>query len=166
MSEPRPLTPTDRPAAHALLESRWGSAEVARLGVLVDASEAQGFCTEGSAGLTGLVTYAVVAEDCEVLTLDSLAPGQGLGSALLESVIAQARLQGCRRVWLVTTNDNLHALGFYQRRGFQLIAVHPGAVDRSRAELKPSIPRIADNGLPIRDELVLERGVTWLDRAQ
>jgi Acetyltransferase (GNAT) family len=65
------------------------------------------------------------------------------------------REAGCRRVWLITTNDNLRALRFYQRRGFRLVAVHPDALARSR-ELKPSIPEIGLDGIPLRDELELE----------
>ena len=66
-----------------------------------------------------------------------------------------AREAGCGRVWLITTNDNLRALRFYQRRGFRLVAVHPDALERSR-ELKPSIPEIGLDGIPLRDELELE----------
>ena len=69
-----------------------------------------------------------------------------------------ARAAGCGRLWLVTTNDNVRALGFYQRRGFRLVALRPGAVVISRA-LKPEIPFVASNGIPIRDELELELGL-------
>jgi len=74
---------------------------------------------------------------------------------MLEAVAAVAREEGCRRVWLITTNDNLRALRFYQRRGFHLVAMHPNALARSR-ELKPSIPEIGLDGIPLRDELELE----------
>ncbi|MGD8245715.1 MAG: hypothetical protein PVG25_02965 [Anaerolineae bacterium] len=60
-----------------------------------------------------------------------------------------------QRIWLITTNDNLAALRFYQRRGFSLVAVHPGAVDQART-LKPEIPAIGHSGIPIRDEIELE----------
>ena len=65
------------------------------------------------------------------------------------------RAAGLRRVWLVTTNDNLDALRFYQRRGLRIAAVHPGAVDRSRA-VKPTIPLVDAYGIPLRDELIME----------
>ena len=55
----------------------------------------------------------------------------------------------------MTTNDNLPALGLYQRHGFRLVALHPGAVDRARL-VKPSIPALGHPGIPMRDELVLE----------
>jgi hypothetical protein len=58
---------------------------------------------------------------------------------------------------VITTNDNLDALRFYQRRGFRLAALHRGAVDDSRARLKPQIPPIGDHGIKLRDELELEK---------
>jgi hypothetical protein len=70
-------------------------------------------------------------------------------------VVAEARAAGSSRIWLVTTNDNLRALRFYQRRGLRIVGVDPGAVDRAR-EMKPSIPTVAENGIPIRDEIRLE----------
>jgi len=62
----------------------------------------------------------------------------------------------CERIWLVTTNDNLEALRFYQRRGFVLSALRPGAVDEARRGLKPQISAVGEFGIPIRDELELE----------
>lgn len=67
-----------------------------------------------------------------------------------------ARRAGCTRLWLVTTNDNLDALRFYQRRGFRLSRLRPGAVDLSRQTLKPEIPEVGTFGIAIRDELELE----------
>jgi hypothetical protein len=57
---------------------------------------------------------------------------------------------------VITTNDNVDALRFYQRRGFRLAALHQGAVDDSRARLKPEIPEIGEHRIPLRDELDLE----------
>jgi ribosomal protein S18 acetylase RimI-like enzyme len=59
-------------------------------------------------------------------------------------------------VRVTTTNDNLNALRFYQRRGFRIMGVHPGAVNEAR-RLKPSIPAIGAYGIPICDEIDLER---------
>jgi len=59
-------------------------------------------------------------------------------------------------VWLVTTNDNADALAWYERRGFRVVDVRVGAVDRARETLKPSIPKHnQENGLPISDEIEL-----------
>lgn len=106
--------------------------------------------------IKGLLTFTVKEQDLEIVSLDSFVERQGIGSRLLESIEKEAVKRKCQRLWLVTTNDNLNALGFYQRRGFQVVSVAPNAVDEAR-KLKPSIPLIADNGIPIRDEFVLEK---------
>jgi len=102
----------------------------------------------------GLVTYLIRSDECEILTLDSLIEGRGIGSGLVESVRNVARQSGVCRLWLVTTNDNLNLLRFYQKRGFQPVKIHRRAVDESR-KIKPSI-RIGSFGIPIRDEIELE----------
>jgi Acetyltransferase (GNAT) family len=76
---------------------------------------------------------------------------------LIEAAAQLARRQGCTRLWVITTNDNVDALRFYQRRGFCLVRVHRGAVDRSRATLKPEIPAAGAYGIPLRDEIELEK---------
>jgi ribosomal protein S18 acetylase RimI-like enzyme len=110
--------------------------------------------------MVGLLTYVVDGTACEVLTLHADPPRTGAGSELIEAAAEVAASRGCDRLWLITTNDNVDALRFYQRRGFRLVGLHPGAVDRSRRELKPQIPELAKNGIPIRDELDLERPLT------
>jgi GNAT superfamily N-acetyltransferase len=89
----------------------------------------------------------------EVVALNAFTPGQGVGTALLAALPAQLG-PGFTQLRLGTTNDNLDALRFYQRRGWRLAALRPGAVDEMRP-LKPSIPPIGDYGLPIRDEIDL-----------
>jgi len=104
---------------------------------------------------TGVTTFMIRGEECEVTSLDSLREGKGIGTALINEVLQEAKKKKCRRVFLITTNDNLHALGFYQRRGFELVAIHRGAVNESR-KIKPSIPLIGMNNIPLRDEIELE----------
>lgn len=100
----------------------------------------------------GIATYHLGDDDCELVTIDALRPRIGVGTALLEAV---RRVAGDRRLWLITTNDNLDAIRFYQRRGLVLAAVHFNAIEQSR-RVKPQIPRIGNYGIPIRDELVFE----------
>jgi GNAT superfamily N-acetyltransferase len=83
----------------------------------------------------------------------------GVGSALLAAVQDIARAAGCRCLWVVTTNDNVEGLRSYQRRGFRLALLRPGAVDRSRELLKPEIPTSGAYGIPLRDKLELEMGL-------
>ncbi len=115
--------------------------------------------------LVGLVTYAAGIESWEVLSLDSLVPGRGIGSALLNRVEEAARARSCPRITLVTTNDNLDAIRFYQRRGYRIASIDPGAVDRAR-RIKPTIPLIGFHGIPIRDELTLVKDLDGADGAE
>jgi N-acetylglutamate synthase-like GNAT family acetyltransferase len=152
----REATAADAAAVAAFLD-RHGSIVVARHGELVEARDHPAFLAEEEGRLTGLLTYIEDGPDCEVLTLHADPPRSGVGTELIEALARVVGERGCERLWLVTTNDNVDALRFYQRRGFRLTGLHPGAVDRSRRELKPQIPEVADNGIPIRDELDLER---------
>ena len=81
--------------------------------------------------------------------------GQGIGSKLIVQAIEEARARGCKRLFLITTNDNLNALGFYQRRGFEIASIYRGAVNESR-KTKPGIPLVGYNNIPLRDEIELE----------
>lgn len=102
-----------------------------------------------------MVTYHVGGNQCEIVSLDSVYPNRGIGTALLQAVRAAALQAGSGRLWLVTTNDNLNALRFYQKWGFVLAALYPNGLEKARA-LKPSIPLIGLEGIPLRDEIELE----------
>lgn len=156
----RPRDERDRDAVAAFLAERHSAPRVARLGELLYPLEHPALVADdGGGGLLGVLTYVVRGADCEVLTLHAAERGRGVGTALVEALVALARERGCRRLWLITTNDNVDALRFYQRRGFALAALHRGTVDRSRATLKAEIPAVGDHGIPLRDEIVLERPV-------
>jgi ribosomal protein S18 acetylase RimI-like enzyme len=74
---------------------------------------------------------------------------------LIEGVKSTAVSKKCRRIWLITTNDNTSGLRFYQKRGFVLSALYRNALEQSR-ELKPEIPSVGLDGIPLRDEIELE----------
>ena len=137
-----------------LLES-WGSTIVVTRGRVHDASRLPALVAVQGGELVGLATFDLGNGDCELVTLDALRQRKGIGSTLLARVAEHAAERGCRRVWLITTNDNIDAIRFYQRRGMRLIAVHPGAVDEAR-RIKPTIPVSGEHGIPIHDELEFE----------
>ncbi|MDX6521944.1 MAG: hypothetical protein QOJ31_1859 [Gaiellales bacterium] len=152
----RALVAGDRDWVARFAHARWGSDVVVADGREHQLSELPGFADLDGERVIGLVTYLIDGARCEVISLDAVEQGRGVGSELLERAVAAARAAGCRRLELITTNDNLRAIRFYQRRGLRLVAVHPGAIERSR-ELKPEIPLIGDHGIPLRDELVFGR---------
>ena len=146
----------DRAWAAALLTERWGGAVMVTRGRLHRLEDLEGWVAWRGGARLGLALWRRQRAACELVSLDAIERGQGIGSALLEAVEAAARRAGCRRVWLITTNDNLEALRFYQRRGYGLVRVHCRALDRNR-RLKPSIPAVGAHGIPLRDELELAR---------
>jgi GNAT superfamily N-acetyltransferase len=105
--------------------------------------------------ISGLVTYHFQNDECEIVSLDSKIENQGIGSKLVELVIDKAKVKRCTRVWLITSNDNIRAIRFYQKRGFDLKAVHRDAITEAR-KIKPTIPLIGHDGIPIRHEVEFE----------
>ncbi len=151
----RRTMPEDEPQIRGFWKEQWGSEFVVVHGEVVRPEGLDGFIALDGSEWVGLVTYRFLDGECEIVSLDSLQEGQGIGSRLMDLAVTEARLAGCKRAFLITTNDNLEALGFYQRRGFKLVKVNRGAVDESR-EIKPAIPLIGLHGIPLRDELELE----------
>ena len=155
----RPARQEERTAVEAYLDE-WGMRLVARLDDLHDASSDDAIvAVDDDGAIMGLATYRATGDDAELTTLRVSDRTAGTGTALVAAVVAAVAAFGARRLWLVTTNDNLDALRFYQRRGFRLVEVRAGAVDRSRATIKPTIPEIGEHDIPIRDEIVLERSI-------
>jgi glyoxylase-like metal-dependent hydrolase (beta-lactamase superfamily II) len=151
----RPIVASDRATVEAILFDEWGSDIQVVNGKLYRATELPGFLTEQGEHVVGLVTYRFVDDGCEITTLNSMAPGRGVGRRLIDCVIENARQADCRRVTVVTTNDNWPAQRLYQLAGFVLAEVRIDAVERSR-ELKTSIPLTGIDDMPIRDELEFE----------
>ena len=104
---------------------------------------------------TGLITYTTTGLEIEITGLVSLKEKIGIGSALVKGVVELAEKQKVEKVCLVTTNDNLNGIGFWQKKGFKLVKVYPNAMEYVR-KLKPSVPLIGENDIPLRDELELE----------
>ena len=145
----------DRAWVASTVAERWGSGIVLSRGTIYQPRHLPGFIARRKGLPVGHLTYHLDRDSCEIVTLDSLREGKGVGSALIEAAVGAARAAGCRRLWLITTNDNLHALRFYQRRGFRLAALHPDAVTAAR-RIKPEIPLVGHDDIPIRDEIELE----------
>ena len=151
----RRLSRDDVPRLRQFWIEHWGGEEMIARGNIYRSEQLEGFVIEEDEEWIGLLTFLVKDGECEVISLDSLHQGQGLGSRLIDQVIQEARRQGCRRLFLITTNDNLNALGFYQRRGFEIAAVYRGAVNESRKR-KPGIPLVGYDNIPLRDEIEVE----------
>lgn len=153
--EIRRLAEDHRTWLETFVVDRWGAPIVVGHGRVYRVADLPGFVALEHDEPVGLATYTIEGDACELVTLDSVHEGVGIGSALVDAVAAAAREAGCRRLWLVTTNDNLRMLRFAQKRGFALTALRPNAIEESR-KLKPEISQLGLHGIPIRDELELE----------
>ena len=174
----RPLVREDREWVAHFLDERWGSTQIVSHGQAIYGHLLPGFvaervvhpeedlpqtkdddATEENPAVhmekVGLLTYHVEDDTCEIMTLNSVITGEGIGTALLNELKKAAKESNIRRLWLITTNDNLAALRFWQKRDFELVAVHRGAIADAR-RLKPQIPITGLYGIPIRDEIELE----------
>lgn len=151
----REVREDDRPWLAEVAATMWASPRMVSRGRLTeDVSALDGYVAELDGERAGLALVRVEHDELELVALASLVERRGVGGALLEAVEAEAARRGVRRAWAVTTNENLAALRFYQRRGWELTALHRDAVTDGR-RLKPEIPAVGDDGIPIRHELEL-----------
>jgi ribosomal protein S18 acetylase RimI-like enzyme len=132
----------------------------ARRDALVDVLEGSALVAAHGPRLVGLVSWIVdgsrATAEVRALAVTAEARGDGVGRALLDAAAGALREAGVQRAWLVTTNDNLAALALYQKAGWRLVALRPGALDAARRTIKPALPAIGQHGIPLRDELELE----------
>ena len=151
----RPLTAHDRNWVLQFIAEHWGSNIIVSRGAIYTADTLPGFIALMQGERVGLLTYHIQGNECEIVSIDSTQPARGIGTSLIDAAKKAARQAGCRRLWLITTNDNIDALRFYQRRGFVLVTIHRNAIEQSR-KLKPQIPLLGEHNIPIRDEIELE----------
>jgi ribosomal protein S18 acetylase RimI-like enzyme len=151
----RPINKTDRDWIIRLLQEWWAGPKIVTRGKIHHADRLLGFVAIYNGKPTGLVTYNIDGNECQIITMNSLVEGIGIGSALIDAVRKATVPARCKRLWLITTNDNTAALRFYQKRGFVLVALYRDAIEESR-HLKPEIPLFGNNDIPIRDEIEFE----------
>jgi ribosomal protein S18 acetylase RimI-like enzyme len=151
----RAVGEADRAWIGPYLSRHRSSPAIATRGRLLRADELPGFVAEAVGVAVGLLTMRVEGDACEVVTLNSEREGEGIGTALLAAAIAKAREASLGRLFLVTTNDNLHAIRFYRRRGLALRAVYARSIEALRL-LKPEIAQTGFHGIPIRDGIEFE----------
>jgi len=150
-----PLPPTHRDWANRVLEAHWGSTRILSRWRYHETRDLPAFVAMKNEEPVGLATYYFEGELCELVTLNSFAEGIGVGEGLLYAVRDAARAARCKKLWLTTSNDNLPALQFYQKRNMAIVAVHRYAIDEARKE-NAAIPVLGYHGIPNRDELELE----------
>ena len=138
-----------------ILDKTWGAPYLAINGKLWDSHTMPGYAAVCGDDVLGYLLYEFHDGVCEIMVLESVAQGIGIATALIEQVKKITKANGFNRVIVQTSNDNTHAFRFYQRRGFTIREIRLGAMNNAR-KLKPSIPFIGENGIPLRDEIEFE----------
>lgn len=154
----RAIANKDRELVRKFIKEHWSSKKVVAHGKIFYPHNLPGFVAYEKNRLLGLITYdiKIKRKNLEIITIDAVIKGVGIGTGLLKAVEKVARKLKLRKIWLITTNDNIDALAFYQKRGFKIVAVHRNALELSR-KLKPEIPLIGNFGIPMRDEIEFEK---------
>ena len=151
-----PLGAEHKQSVESRAVEAWGGLTIAVHRELYDLSELPCFIAVSEAdGPLGYCYYRFSGDECEIMALESFHEKMGVGFAMISAVRETALSHGCHRLYLQTTNDNIHAIGYYQRRGFTMCAVRFNELDYSR-KLKPSIPLIGENGISLRHEIEFE----------
>lgn len=145
----------NRELVNAFIKQHWYTTKMIIRGKEVDMTKVDGFYFSDGKTIIALITYIVYNNILEIVSLDSLQQNQGIGSELVETVIHEAKERNLQKIVLITTNDNINAIRFYQKRGFDMAHLFRNAMDISR-KLKPEIPLIGENSIPLRHEIEFE----------
>jgi ribosomal protein S18 acetylase RimI-like enzyme len=152
----RPLDDIDKEWLKSLIITEWASIKVVTRGKVHYIDKLPGYVAIQDNERIGLITFKIFKDECEIVTLNSLKDNIGIGTALVAELEIYARSKGCQRLWVITTNDNIDALRFYQMKGFEIKAIYVDAIKNSR-KLKPEIPLRGLYDIEIRDEIKLEK---------
>lgn len=132
----------------------WGSDILVTRGKIHRVEDLEGILVFADEKIAGLGLYTITGSQCEIVLLETIIQNEGIGSRLIEKIKEKAKARDCRRIWLITTNVNINALKFYQKRGFHFSNIYINAMEESR-RIKPEIP-LSENGIDIRDEIEFE----------
>lgn len=151
----REISPQNRQQINDFISSHWFSTNMIVRGEVVDMTILDGFAIYENETIIGLVTYEINSNECEIMSLDSLKEKEGIGTTLVNKVIEIATKVKCTKIKLITTNDNINAIRFYQKRGFDMVCIYHNALDISR-KIKPSIQMIGEFNIPLKHEIEFE----------
>lgn len=155
MSDVHEITNENRPMINEFLKTHWYATTMVLRGEIVNMSRAEGFFRTENGVITALLTYRFDGRIFEILSLDSLREGKGVGTWMLQEAVCRARQLGAEKIVVITSNDNMRAIGFYQKRGFDLVKLYRNGLDAAR-RLKPDIPLVGRDNIPLRHELEFE----------
>jgi ribosomal protein S18 acetylase RimI-like enzyme len=138
-----------------LLSDNWGSDFMVTKGQIHHYKDLDGYVAIENGKIVGVLTFRIFDDEVEIISLDSFKKNTGVGTALLQKVAEFVKQNSIKRLWLITTNDNLNALRFYQKRNWSITALHKDAVTKAR-KIKPTISITGYYDIPLRHEIELE----------
>src|ERR1017187_9011189 len=144
-----------RETVRELLSNDWCSDFMVTKGQIHHYDDLDGYLAIDNDKIVGVLTFRKFNDEVEIISLDSFKENTGVGTALLNKVIDFAKQNSIKRLWLITTNDNLNALRFYQKRNWSLTALYRDAVTKTR-KIKPIISITGCYDIPLRHEIELE----------
>lgn len=144
-----------RETVRQILRNNWGSDFMVTKGQIHHYDDLDGYLAIDNNKIAGVLTFVKFNDEIEIISLNSFKEHTGVGTALLNKVTDFAKQSSIKRLWLITTNDNLNALRFYQKRNWTLTALHRDAVTKAR-KIKPTISLIGYYDIPLRHEIELE----------
>lgn len=150
-----PINTENRQEINDFIRKEWYTTEIIVRGEAVDMTTIDGIIVYDQLEIIGLATYRIDHGELEIMSLNSVRENRGTGTELLKHIHEIAREKNCIKIKLITTNDNINAIRFYQKRGFDLVQLYHNALEVSR-KLKPSIPELGEHGIPLRHELEFE----------
>jgi GNAT superfamily N-acetyltransferase len=154
----RESTDAERPLVKALFERDFGRTHIVGFGEVLNVDEMPALVATMHDEVSGALAYRLLGDGLHIVALatDPMWQRSGVGGHLVAETELLARRLGLMRLVVTSTNDNLPALYFYQRRGYRLVAVTPGSMLAHTGGV--AIPGFA--GIPVRDEIRLEKQLT------
>ena len=133
----------------------WGSDILVSRGKIYRAEDLEGILVYDNEKIIGLGLYHIIDYNCEIVLLETFVQNKVIGTQIIKKIKEIAKTKNCRRIWLITSNDNIDAIKFYQKNGFCIVNIYINAMEESR-KIKPEIPYIGNYDIPIRDEIEFE----------
>ena len=153
----REATLAERAAALELFRRDFGRTSIASFGEVIPLDETSTIVADMQGDISGALAWKPRDNALQIVALatDPMWQRSGVGGHLVAEAEMMARRTGATRVVLATTNDNLPALYFYQRRGYRITEVVRDAW-RDHAELTIGV---GFANIPVLDELRLEKAL-------
>jgi GNAT superfamily N-acetyltransferase len=149
-------TDADRPMVRDLLKRDFGRTQIVAFGDVMDVDQMPMLVAVAAADPSGALVYRQLGDALHIVALatDPMWQRSGVGGNLVAEAELLARRLSLSKLVVATTNDNLPALYFYQRRGYRLTDL---VVNNIAAHTKKEVPGFA--GIPVRDEVRLEKRI-------